>query len=60
MKEHESRVNELNEAQVDILHVASQAKNAADDKLKAVMTRFAENHTAPAVVVLISSQFSLY
>jgi hypothetical protein len=47
-------LTELNDAQVDVVHVWSAKKNAADDKLKACMARFESNH-APACVVLITS-----
>lgn len=52
----ESRVvlEELDKAQVDIFHVAANRKNAADDKLKQIMRRFADIHRDGARIVLIS------
>ena len=35
-------------------HINATAKNAADDKLKQSLRRFADTHNPPATVVLIS------
>ena len=38
-REHKVVLEDLDKAQVDILHVGSNRKNAADDKLKQLMRR---------------------
>lgn len=43
--------------QVTVAHINATAKNAADDKLRQSLRRFAETHTAPATVVLVSCEF---
>lgn len=40
--------------QVTLVHVNAIAKNAADDKLRQSLRRFAHTYPAPATVVLIS------
>jgi len=47
-------VQELNAAQIDLVHVASICKNAADEKLRQSLRRFADRHGHPAAVVLLS------
>lgn len=42
--------------QVTVAHINATAKNAADDKLRQSLRRFAETHTAPATVVLVSCE----
>lgn len=42
--------------QVTVAHINATAKNAADDKLRQSLRRFADTHTAPATVVLVSSK----
>ncbi|XP_072319967.1 meiosis regulator and mRNA stability factor 1 isoform X2 [Eucyclogobius newberryi] len=54
-KENKSVIQELNNCQVTVAHINATAKNAADDKLRQCLRRFAETHTAPATVVLVSS-----
>lgn len=44
--------------QVTVAHINATAKNAADDKLRQSLRRFAETHTAPATVVLVSCESS--
>lgn len=44
--------------QVTVAHINATAKNAADDKLRQSLRRFAETHTAPATVILVSCEFS--
>lgn len=39
-------------------HINATAKNAADDKLRQSLRRFADTHTAPATVVLVSCEYS--
>jgi signal transduction histidine kinase len=41
---------------VDVLHVNANRKNAADDKLKELMQRFADVHGQQSRIVLISGQ----
>jgi len=53
-KESKTILEELDKAQVDIIHVASNRKNAADDKLKQLMRRFADLHRDGSRIVLIS------
>lgn len=43
-----------------VAHINATAKNAADDKLRQSLRRFADTHTAPATVVLVSSKCLLY
>ncbi|KAK7801386.1 hypothetical protein U0070_001173 [Myodes glareolus] len=40
---------------VTVAHINATAKNAADDKLRQSLRRFANTHTAPATVVLVST-----
>nr|XP_040041698.1 meiosis regulator and mRNA stability factor 1 isoform X2 [Gasterosteus aculeatus aculeatus] len=54
-KENKAVIQELNNCQVTVAHINATAKNAADDKLRQSLRRFAETHTAPATVVLVSS-----
>lgn len=42
--------------QINVVHVNATSKNAADDKLKQSLRRFADTHQPPAVIVLISSE----
>lgn len=53
-------VKNLLHRQVTVAHINATAKNAADDKLRQSLRRFAETHTAPATVILVSCEFSLY
>ena len=41
--------------QVTLVHVNAVAKNAADDKLRQSLRRFAHTYPAPSTVVLVSS-----
>ncbi|XP_041958979.1 meiosis regulator and mRNA stability factor 1 isoform X3 [Alosa sapidissima] len=54
-KENKDVIQELNNCQVTVAHINATAKNAADDKLRQSLRRFADTHTAPATVVLVSS-----
>ncbi|XP_076763661.1 meiosis regulator and mRNA stability factor 1-like protein isoform X1 [Xylocopa sonorina] len=54
LKENSRVMKELNNAQVNLIHVAREFKNAADDKLKQSIRRFADIHGSPAAVILIS------
>ncbi|XP_058795301.1 meiosis regulator and mRNA stability factor 1 [Phymastichus coffea] len=53
-KENKQIIQELNDAQVDLIHVSSTSKNAADEKLRQSIRRFADTHGSPAAIVLIS------
>ncbi|KAL7299894.1 hypothetical protein TKK_0007222 [Trichogramma kaykai] len=53
-KENEQIIKELNDAQVDLIHVSSTCKNAADEKLRQFMRRFADTHGSPGAIILIS------
>lgn len=55
-KENKEVIQELNNCQVTVAHINATAKNAADDKLRQSLRRFANTHTAPATVVLVSSK----
>ncbi|KAG0718693.1 Meiosis regulator and mRNA stability factor 1 [Chionoecetes opilio] len=54
LKENSTILEELNDAQVNVMHVGSFVKNAADDKLLQSMRRFADIHGHGATIVLIS------
>ncbi|XP_042864024.1 meiosis regulator and mRNA stability factor 1-like isoform X3 [Penaeus japonicus] len=54
LKENSKILEELNDAQVNVVHVGSTVKNAADDKLLQSMRRFADIHGTGATLVLIS------
>lgn len=66
-KEAPSVIQELNDAQVSVIHVSGNSKNAADDKLRQSMRRFADISCSnpvnsewlhPATVVLISGDIN--
>ncbi|KAK9739275.1 NYN domain [Popillia japonica] len=57
-KENAQVIQDLNDAQVNLIHVSSTSKNAADEKLRQSLRRFAETHHAPAAVVLISGDIN--
>ncbi|XP_050346256.1 meiosis regulator and mRNA stability factor 1 [Nymphalis io] len=57
-KETPNRLQELNDAQVSLIHVCGTQKNAADEKLRQCMRRFGELHTAPAALLLISGDIN--
>ncbi|XP_057194060.1 meiosis regulator and mRNA stability factor 1 isoform X1 [Triplophysa rosa] len=54
-KENKAVIQELNNCQVTVAHINATAKNAADDKLRQSLRRFAETHAAPASVIVVSS-----
>lgn len=54
-KERPDVVEDLNAAQITVIHVKSLAKNACDDKLRTSMTKFGMCYRRPGVVILISS-----
>ncbi|XP_066139891.1 meiosis regulator and mRNA stability factor 1 isoform X1 [Euwallacea fornicatus] len=51
-------IQDLHDSQVNLIHVASTSKNAADEKLRQFLRRFAELHPAPSAVVLISGDIN--
>lgn len=53
-KESNQIMQELNDAQVNLIHVSGTCKNAADEKLKQSIRRFADIHGSPAAIILIS------
>ncbi|KAL4712272.1 hypothetical protein ACJJTC_004034 [Scirpophaga incertulas] len=57
-KEAASRLQELNDAQVSLIHVCGTQKNAADEKLRQCMRRFGELHSTPAALLLISGDIN--
>ncbi|XP_054896781.1 meiosis regulator and mRNA stability factor 1 isoform X2 [Poeciliopsis prolifica] len=54
-KESKAVIQELNNCQVTVAHINATAKNAADDKLRQSLRRFADTHAAPGTVILVSS-----
>ncbi|XP_063916773.1 meiosis regulator and mRNA stability factor 1 isoform X1 [Zophobas morio] len=57
-KERPQVIQELHDSQVNLIHVASTSKNAADEKLRQSLRRFAEIYPAPSSVVLISGDIN--
>ncbi|XP_033736360.1 meiosis regulator and mRNA stability factor 1-like isoform X2 [Pecten maximus] len=57
-KENKQVIQDLNAAQVDVVHINATSKNAADDKLRQSLRRFTDKHPPPADVVLISSDIN--
>ncbi|XP_064477912.1 meiosis regulator and mRNA stability factor 1-like isoform X2 [Ornithodoros turicata] len=53
-KESKEVIQELNLAQVTVVHINATCKNAADDKLKQCMRRFVDTHGPHATLMLIS------
>ncbi|XP_034248491.1 meiosis regulator and mRNA stability factor 1 isoform X2 [Thrips palmi] len=53
-KENSQIISELNDAQVNLIHVSATCKNAADEKLRQAIRRFAEIYGSPAAIILIS------
>ncbi|XP_065659910.1 uncharacterized protein LOC100201018 isoform X5 [Hydra vulgaris] len=57
-KESEHVLEDLNKAQVNVIHINASSKNAADDKLKQALRRFAQSYQSPATVLLISGDIN--
>ncbi|XP_036147876.1 meiosis regulator and mRNA stability factor 1 isoform X5 [Monomorium pharaonis] len=57
-KENSQIIQELNDAQVNLIHVAATCKNAADEKLKQTIRRFADIHGSPSAIILISGDIN--
>nr|XP_027204682.1 meiosis regulator and mRNA stability factor 1-like [Dermatophagoides pteronyssinus] len=53
-----SIINELNNSQVNIIHISSFAKNAADEKLKQLILRFVQTNGPNCAVILFSSDIN--
>ena len=49
-------INELNDMQVNIIHVSSYSKNASDEKLKQLIYRFIMIHGQNCAIILLSSK----
>ena len=49
-KETKAVMDELNSAQVNIVHIKGTAKNAADEKLRQAIRRFADEHPPPGQI----------
>jgi hypothetical protein len=43
---------------VNLIHVASTCKNAADEKLRQSIRRFADIHGSPAAIIVISGDIN--
>lgn len=50
-------INELNDMQVNIIHVCSFSKNACDEKLKQLIYRFVMTYGEMCTIILLSSKF---
>ncbi|XP_076269311.1 meiosis regulator and mRNA stability factor 1-like protein isoform X11 [Rhynchophorus ferrugineus] len=57
-KEKPQILQDLHDSQVNLIHVSSTSKNAADEKLKQSLRRFAEFHPAPSAIILISGDIN--
>ncbi|XP_014205726.1 meiosis regulator and mRNA stability factor 1 [Copidosoma floridanum] len=57
-KENKLIIDELNDAQVNLIHVSATCKNAADEKLRQSIRRFADTHGSPAAIILISGDIN--
>ncbi|KAH9513099.1 Meiosis regulator and mRNA stability factor 1 [Bulinus truncatus] len=54
-KESESTIKDLNDGQINVVHINATAKNAADDKIRQSLRRFSDSHPPGTKVILISS-----
>ncbi|XP_052765793.1 meiosis regulator and mRNA stability factor 1-like isoform X2 [Mya arenaria] len=57
-RESRTVIQELNQAQINVVHVDAVSKNAADDKIRQTLRRFSDSHNPPASIVLISSDIN--
>ncbi|XP_022794519.1 meiosis regulator and mRNA stability factor 1-like [Stylophora pistillata] len=57
-KEKKEIIEELNKAQVTVVHINATSKNAADDKLRQSLRRFAQSYLPPATVILVSGDIN--
>lgn len=44
--------------QINIIHINATSKNAADDKVKQALRRFAQTYATPATIILISGDIN--
>ncbi|XP_037093621.1 meiosis regulator and mRNA stability factor 1-like [Pollicipes pollicipes] len=51
-------LQQLNDAQVNVMHVPATSKNAADEKVKQSLRRFSDQYPAPATVLLITGDMN--
>ena len=51
-------IDDLNSCNVTIVHVACIAKNAADEKLKHYLHRFAQTYPSPSTAVILSGDMN--
>ncbi|XP_005112252.1 meiosis regulator and mRNA stability factor 1 [Aplysia californica] len=54
-KESDATIKDLNDGQINVVHINATAKNAADDKIRQSLRRFSDSHPPGTKVVLISS-----
>ncbi|XP_046855493.1 meiosis regulator and mRNA stability factor 1-like isoform X2 [Xenia sp. Carnegie-2017] len=54
-KEKKTVIEELNQAQVTVVHINATSKNAADDKLRQSLRRFAQTYDGRAATVVLIS-----
>lgn len=54
-KESDNTIKDLNDGQINVVHINATAKNAADDKIRQSLRRFSDSHPPGTKVVLISS-----
>ncbi|XP_065659913.1 meiosis regulator and mRNA stability factor 1-like isoform X2 [Hydra vulgaris] len=57
-KEKEDVLDDLNKAQVNVIHINASSKNAADLKLMQQLRRFALSNPSPATVLLLSGDIN--
>lgn len=57
-KENPQVIQDLHDTQVNTIHVQSTSKNAADEKLRQSLRKFADIYHPPAAVALITSDFN--
>ncbi|RUS91312.1 hypothetical protein EGW08_000926 [Elysia chlorotica] len=55
IKEADTTIKDLNDGQINVVHINATAKNAADDKIRQSMRRFSDSHPPGTKVILISS-----
>ncbi|CAL1526310.1 unnamed protein product [Lymnaea stagnalis] len=54
-KESDNTIKDLNDGQINVVHINATAKNAADDKIRQSLRRFSDSHPPGTKVILISS-----
>ncbi|KAK6187453.1 hypothetical protein SNE40_005480 [Patella caerulea] len=57
-KENKDVIQELNSAQVNVVHIDATGKNAADDKIRQSLRRFSDTHPPQTRIILISGDFN--